>query len=61
MPRLATFALVFSAIVLALWLVMPLLWHWSAVPGLFCGSALWGLLAPSTVRPFKNLDAVGMS
>ena len=55
---LRQFALVFSAIVAGLFgIVMPLLLgHWSAAPWIVAvGVALWGLLAPSTVRPFYRI------
>ena len=57
-PGLRQFALVFSAIVAGLFgIVMPLLFgHWSAVPWIVAvGVTLWGLLAPSTVRPFYRI------
>ena len=55
---LRQFALVFSAIVAGLFgIVMPLLLgHWSAAPWIVAvGVALWGLLAPSAVRPFYRI------
>ena len=57
-PGLRQFALVFSGIVAGLFgIVMPLLLgHWSAVPWIVAvGVTLWGLLAPSTVRPFYRI------
>ena len=57
-PGLRQFVLVFSAIVAGLFgIVMPLLLgHWSAVPWIVAvGVTLWGLLAPSTVRPFYRI------
>ena len=55
---LRQFALVFSAIVAGLFgIFMPLLFgHWSAVPWIVAvGVTLWGLLAPSSVRPFYKI------
>ena len=55
---LRQFALVFSAIVAGFFgIVMPLLLgHWSAAPWIVAvGVALWGLLAPSAVRPFYRI------
>ena len=57
-PGLRRFAMVFSAIVAGLFgIVMPILFgHWSAAPWIVAvGVTLWGLLAPSTVRPFYRV------
>ena len=57
-PGLRRFAMVFSAIVAGLFgIVIPILFgRWSAAPWIVAvGVTLWGLLAPSTVRPFYRI------